>query len=294
MLMVAVDIPDALRKPCGILRRERDRTPVERVVIEDIARQDECVRRARRRALEQLPIILEREEPAEVDIAELRDAEPPQRRRELSDGQDVLPHHGRRLFIEAAVKPARERERGIRRRMPQQPAPPPVHAHGTAQPREPLPEHADRHEEDEQRLCHKYHDRRLQQDAQRHRQIAAHIRPEHEAKCREQHCREGEPLQPTRPPLGKYLPQGQPVQQEHDRQQRADHKEKGKRVHFLPPEGVLCPRTRRRPICGRGASSRASASARARARSRRATSPILPMLTRMPIESSVKMSELPP
>ena len=119
MLMVTIDVPDALREPRDILRRERDGTLVECVVIEDIARQDERVRRARCRTLEQLPIILEREEPAEVDIAELRDAEPPQRRRELSDGQDVLPHHGRRLFIEAAVEPARECERGIRRCVPQ-------------------------------------------------------------------------------------------------------------------------------------------------------------------------------
>ena len=294
MLMVAVDVPDALREPRGILRRERDGTPVERVVIENIARQDERVRRARRRALEQLPIILEREEPAEVDIAELRDAEPPQRRRKLSDRQDMLPHHGRRLFIEAAVEPARERERGIRRRMPQQPAPPPVHAHGAAQPREPLPEHAERHEEDEQHLRDEDDHRHLQQDPRQPRRLPENERTEHEAERREQHSCERKPLQPPRPPLREHLPQGLPVQQEHDSQQTADHKDKGKRLHFLPPEGVLCPCTTRRPICGRGAFSRASASSRARARSRRATSPILPMLTRMPTESKVKMSELPP
>ena len=46
MLMVAIDVPDALREPRDILRCERDGTRVERVVIEDVARQDERVRRA--------------------------------------------------------------------------------------------------------------------------------------------------------------------------------------------------------------------------------------------------------
>ena len=294
MLMVAIDVPDSLREPRDILRCERDGTRVERVVIEDVARQDERVRRARRRALEQLPIVLEREEPAEMDIAELGDAEPPQRGGKLSNGQDMLPYHGRRLFIEAAVEPAREREHGIRRRMSQQPTPSPVHAHGAAQPHEPLPEHAERHEEDEQRLRYKDDHRRLQQHARTDRKIAKHIRPKHDTEARQQKHGKREPLQPTRPPLGKHLPQSQPMQQEHDHHQAAKHPNKGNRLHSFPPGDAFCPRTRRRPICGRGARSRASASARARARSRRATSPILPMFTRMPIESSVKMSELPP
>ena len=128
MLVIAVAVPYTVRKDGGKTIDQAHGFCRPLRMVEDVARQQECIGSSVGDLLQEALQPLKREKHAEMHVAELRDRIARERRRRNGD---VVATLDRRIpLVEIAVERRTERRRRIRTRRLQDPAPPRILGHG--------------------------------------------------------------------------------------------------------------------------------------------------------------------